>query len=185
MNCKDIQKVLRNRFDDGVDLRAGFESHLAACEDCRNLLIGLERLNASLVELPIEAPKALADRIKLAVAQERRPTFRPGLVAAASIAMLVLTAVANWFVPVLSFVESGWTELTVRLPEIQWLKPGPPIMSQIEAGYSDALGRLDGLYQYSQPTTWIALAVALTVVLALNGFEAARLRTAHDDDHAE
>ena len=185
MNCKDIQKVLQNRFDDGVDLRTGFESHLVACEDCGNILEGLERLNASLMELPIVAPDALADRIKLAVAHERRPTFRPGLVAAASIAMLALTAVTNWFVPVLSFVESGWTQLAGRLPENQWLKPGPPIMSQIEAGYADVLGRLDGLYQYSQPTTWIALAIALTVVLALNGIEAAWLGSAHDGHHSE
>ena len=173
MNCKGIQKVLHKRFDDGADLRTGFESHLAACDECSRVLQDLESLNASLVELPIDVPDALAKRIKLAIARERRPTFRPGLVAAAGIAMLALTAVTSWFVPVLSFFESGWTQFGDRIPENQLLKQGTPIMGQIEAGYSDFLGRLDGLYQFSQPMIWVALAVAMTVVLLLNGFETA------------
>ena len=182
MNCATIQKTLNERFDEGMELIAGFEAHVATCTECGNVLTELMGLNAALSEdLPVDVPGALTANIKAGLARERRAKYRPALIAAVGVALLTLTAAVNRFAPALTYVEEGWAWFAARFSGASWLEPGPALFAQIDAGLAAGLARLDGLTGTSPLTIWIALALTLTLVLALNGFEAARLRTAEGD----
>ena len=165
-----------------MELAAGFEAHVATCTECGNVLAELMGLNAALSEdLPIDVPEALAANIKERLARERRAKYRPALIAAVGVALLTLTATVNRLVPALTYVEEGWAWFAARNSGTSWLEPGPSVLAQIDAGLAAGLAKLDGITGTSPMTIWIALAVTLTLVLALNGFEAARLRTTDGD----
>jgi len=178
MNCNDIRELLHRRFDDGLDLSRGLDDHLDACAACREELEHLSGLREGLFDLPFDVPDVqLAARVKEAVLSERRARLRPAVLAAGIAALLVAASIVNWCVPVYPAALSGWEKLAQRLPDPEWLEPGPPIRTQFEAAWTQGWERIRSFRGFSPMGTWVALALTVVFVVAFNGVEAARLRS--------
>lgn len=104
--CAGLDPDLASSYLEGAiagEARAGFESHLAACRECRRQLVGLSRLSTELADRPI-APGRLTglwERWGERLAGEASRLFRPGqwawnrgygATALAAAAMLLITA---------------------------------------------------------------------------------------------
>jgi predicted anti-sigma-YlaC factor YlaD len=177
MNCEEIRRILRQRFDDGDDLAHGLKSHLEDCASCREYAERLHAMNGALMHLPLEEPAAnLADRVRARVMESPREFPRP--IAAALAAMLiVVSGVMGWFDPIA--VNPAYVSAKARI-WMTYMDPreaGAFMVSQA-SGLWEQSALQAGRYAAGIPPLllWLTLGAMLLVLLAFNGFEAARVR---------
>ncbi len=117
MNCATVKAWLRERFDQGLPLEEGFETHLESCEKCRAYLERLRALEASFADLPVEAPSpGFEDALVAQVRGQGRPAtmaWGAGLVACVSIVLILV----GWRLPVAAYADSWMTQVAAWQPD--------------------------------------------------------------------
>ncbi len=188
MTCREIRLALARHFDEGVELAAGLDLHLASCAACRAYHGRLVALHASLENLPEEAPSpGFVDRVAAAVeGRRRRLATNVAVVAAAAAGAAV---VLGWVYPLpldpwSAWARAGswlphvdWGHLGSWLPHIDWRLIGPSVTAQIDAGWHAMASQAGRLVWIPPWGLWMGLGAAAVVLIAFNGWEAAGLRT--------
>ena len=84
MECSEIQEQLSAFLDQDLteDLRLQITRHLASCPACQAELAALERLDAALIELEVQAPPGLAAGVRRRLPRPASP-WRQSLALAA------------------------------------------------------------------------------------------------------
>ncbi|MCL4691583.1 MAG: hypothetical protein KJ060_03625 [Candidatus Hydrogenedentes bacterium] len=117
MNCATVKAWLRERFDQGLPLEEGFETHLESCDTCRAYVERLRALESSFADLPVEAPSpGFEDALVAHVRGQGRPStmaWGVGLVAFVSVVLILV----GWRVPVVAYVDSWLTQVARWQPD--------------------------------------------------------------------
>lgn len=179
MKCTDARDSLYESFDTGASISPALWDHLQSCGECAAEHRYLNAMNAALIDLPIEQPDPrMVSRIKIAIARDRAFTRQRVAMACVAAAALLISAVVNWYVPVVDEAVNAWTQFEAMLPQDPWLLPEMSLsidLSMIEMRWNE-------IVQASQLVTgsvyWWALAVTIVLLVGFNGWEAARLRVA-------
>lgn len=122
MNCVETQKLLQERFDEGLDPAVEAQTHMAACPSCQAYRQRLHALDEALWHLPSEAPEAaLAQRIRYRIEKENEPGIRFGPAGVAVAAAFAVVAVALGMVfPIPLDVRNWWGNVGLTLPHWDW-----------------------------------------------------------------
>lgn len=171
MNCATIKAWMRERFDQGLPLEDGFETHLETCDKCRAYVERLRALETSFADLPFEAPSPDFENDLVAqVRGQGRPAsiaWGAGLVACVSI-MLILV---GWQVPVVEYANSWLMRIATWQPDFS-LSLGlfmPFVDWGREAWAAVALPEFLGTVQ----SPWISGASIAVLAMVLVAFNAA------------
>ncbi len=128
MNCTETQKLLQERFDDGLETAADAQAHVLACPSCQAYEQRLLALDEALWRLPSEAPEArLAQRIRARIEKESEPAiaFGPAGVAAAAAIAIVVALLGTRF-PIPLDLRNWWGNVDLALPLWGWPEWGWP-----------------------------------------------------------
>ncbi len=104
MNCASVKAWMRERFDQGLALESGFESHLTECPDCRAYHDRLVQLETAMSQLAGEAPSpGFVETLPAHVRRSPEPDLLRRL--ASAVAVLIAASVGiGWSLPIeLSF----------------------------------------------------------------------------------
>lgn len=200
MNCEETRRAVEERFDGGLELTEGLEPHLETCPACRahrDRLLGLE---AQLLSIPLEQPApGLAHRITSHIEARNHPARRGAVTAAAALAVAA-ACILGWFYPLSVDWAEEWTRMDIRLEQFDWKSAGSKALAsmaslrdlnawQIDSSWAYATEGAQSLWdavttQFTaraltpSPALWTALAAAALLLIAFNGVQAKRLRSA-------
>ncbi len=177
MRCEEIKRILGQRFDAGDDLTPGIESHLIHCASCRTYADRLLVLDIGLMRLPLEESAAdLAERVRPRLDGSTERYMRP-LAAALAFLLVAGVGIAGWLYPVAVSLARLSAEAQAWLPRLDPREAGSFIVSQASAAWNQSASQV-GRYAEGVQTAffWTALGTMVLVLLAFNGFEAARAR---------
>ncbi len=136
MHCDSIKLMLNDFFNKTLSRveERKVEGHLAECEECRCEFGRLEKADNALKKVMheivagIEVPNSLNERIEAALALEKRPQSRPGLLLSlvktpAVAAALLLVVLGTGFLSYYNFFSPAATQQKVVLSDT----PGEPL----------------------------------------------------------
>lgn len=118
MNCHSIQAQLDDYLDRTLssEERSVFESHIEACDSCREMLIEAESFQQALKHLPVPSMRLGLAQQAIATAARRDGHHRRGFVAGFSSA---LAAGFVFFVIFFGFESNVTAPISTALPEIE------------------------------------------------------------------
>lgn len=118
MNCASVKAWVRERFDQGLPLEDGFETHFESCERCRVYVEQLRAIEIELADLTVEAPSPAFESALLAsVRRDRNATSRAWIAGFTALSILILI-VLGWRVPVGPYFDASLAQLAVWQPDI-------------------------------------------------------------------
>jgi len=118
MNCPSVKAWMRERFDQGLALEEGFESHLEACDGCRAYVARLRAVDAGLASLTGEASSpGFESKLVARLKADRNAPSRAWAVGLAALTVLAFV-VLGWQLPIVSYLDEWFTQLAAWQPDI-------------------------------------------------------------------
>ena len=179
ITCQQVKNAMDARFDTGDRLPPDAADHLASCPSCRAHADALGALDGALFQLADEPVRdAFVSVVQARVAREASQVRgRHAAIAIACGLMATGAVIAGWFFPVSADPVAWWTWAGDLLAS-PFVAPPQALISDgfvaFEAAVESALSTVPAV---SAGALWGALLSALTVLIAVNGFAASRLRT--------
>lgn len=169
MTCKETRRAIRQRFDRGLPLSAGLESHMAVCGRCAAYLERLVALDAALRELPQEKPlPGLAQRLQAGVAGQKVPMMPSHrVVAAIVLAVLGLGAGAGWLYPLSVRPATGLTVLAAYVPQMTLQDAGAWLSVQMQALWRGATS-WNAELPLPTPALWAQAGILAVLIVVFN-----------------
>jgi anti-sigma factor RsiW len=182
-----IDEARLNDFLEGLlfrDDEAEVQEHLAACHECKATMHSLRGLTEALAELPLEAeperdlwadittrigsvPQGASDVEVIPIdahlpPERRRRSFSLPQLAAASVAMAIISGASVWYILGAGGVESG--SAVANLPTSVRTVAFDAAVSEYEAAVSDLEALLDAGREVLEPETVLVLEENLRII---------------------
>lgn len=117
MNCATVKAWLRERFDQGLPLEDGFETHFETCDKCRAYLERLRALESHFADMSVESPSPRFEDMLIArmrgEIQASAKAWGAGVAVVVSIALVVV----GWRVPVVAYVDAWLAHAAAWQPD--------------------------------------------------------------------
>ncbi len=178
MNCDDMRRLLRLRFDEGIPAQGNLDPHIQQCPACARYARQLEAIDAGLKTLPrpAEVPE-LAARIKRRVTEESlAEQALQRLAMRWAVAAAVLAAGLGWLFPMAISYGEWWRRAENALAAFQWRDVLAPWRESVQNLLRGAESLFEGAARFPGLYLWLAIGGALLLLLAFNGIEARNIR---------
>ena len=169
MTCEETRRAIRQRFDRGLPLSAGLESHMAVCARCAAYLDRLVALDAALRELPQEKPlPGLAQRLQAGVAGQKAPMMPSHrVVAAIVLAVLGVAVAAGWLYPLSVHPAADLTGFAAYVPQVTLQNAAAWLSVQAQALWRGATS-WNAELPLPAPALWALAAVLALFIVVFN-----------------